>query len=92
MLHQLGQDGTEDCTQHLKRWLQRGVSTLSSWYECFITQTDFRPCAVSEIYFWLAKTNCTLKKPQIEESVFGFLMPADHVSAQVTYIPVIEFL
>lgn len=49
---------------------------ISSWYECFIPQTGSLTSAVSEICFWLAKTNCTLKEPQIRRSVFGFLMTA----------------
>lgn len=41
---------------------------------------------VSEIYIWLVKTKRPLKEPQIEKSVFGFLMPADSlVSDQVTF-------
>lgn len=44
---------------------RKGSLRISSWYECFIPQIVFLTRTVSEICFWLAKTNCTLKEPQI---------------------------
>lgn len=86
MLHHLCQDGTEIALSTSEGGSSEGSLRISSWYECFIPQIGFLARAVSEICIWLEKTNCTLKEPQIEKSVFGFLMPADSlVSAQVTF-------
>ncbi len=83
MLHHLSQDGTEIALSSSEGGCSEGSLHISSWYECFIPQIGFLTRAVSEICFWLVKTNCTLKEPQIQKSVFGFLMTADSlVSAQ----------
>lgn len=80
-LHHLSQDGTEIALLSPDLGCRKGSLRISSWYECFIPQIGFFTSAVSEICCWLVKTNCTLKEPQIQKSVFGFLMTADSVAS-----------
>lgn len=73
-LHKLSQDGTEIIPVASEGDRRKGSLHISSWYEGFIPQIAFFTHAVSEICFWHVKTNYTLKEPQIQKSVFGFLM------------------
>lgn len=84
-LNRLSQVGTEIVLSASEGDCRKGSLHTCSWYEGFIPQITFT-CAVSEICFWHVKTNYTLTEPQIQKSVFGFLMTADTLASTQTEI------
>lgn len=79
-------------TDSAKLWLRFSASEgdcirrslrTSSWYDG--SNRPPRSCC-REISFWHVKTNYTLREPQIQKSVFGFLMTADSPASTQTEI------
>lgn len=84
-LNRLSQIGTEIVLSASEGDCRKRSVHISSWYEGCIPQIAVFTRAVSEICFWHVKTNYTLKEPQIQKSVFGFLMTAASPASTQTW-------